>query len=128
MKIEIFTVCEYAQTMGNIINVSKPFDTIVAEKTPVMRSLYIALRLRYKCENLEEKTIEFKILNPKRENLLTDKIEARVEITPSEMNTMCINLALNLENMPFKEIGEYTVAIETDGETHEVPLYVVAKK
>ena len=59
---------------------------------------------------------------------MIDKIEARVDIIPSEMNTMCINLVLNIDNMAFAESGEYVVAIETEGETHEAPLYVTLKK
>jgi hypothetical protein len=126
MNIEIFTICEYAQTLGKILNVISPFDTISANKLPVAKSFSIALRIRYEPEGESEKEIVYTISDPDEVKIFGD-IKAKATIMPHVDKTKCIDLVVNIESMVFDKSGKYRIAIETEGEKYEVPLYVELK-
>ncbi len=123
MNVEIFTVCEYAYTLGSTINVLNTFDTLTNDKLPMVKSFAIALRLRYEPEDEGDKIITYRIFDPNGEKIIGD-IKASTHIESHKNRSRCINLVVNAENMVFEKKGKYRVCIETEGVEFEAPIYI----
>lgn len=124
MNIEIFTVCEYAQSIGNLVNVMGAFDSIITQGLPVNRPFSIVLRIRYETGDFDTKRIDYKIINPEGKEIL-EKITAEIEVVEKNTNdSICINSVLHFDSFLFDTIGKYSIVIETEGKEYKVPIYV----
>ena len=62
MNIEIFTLCDYAQSNNNKLTIVGTFDSFNAEKFPFTHPFFsIVARIRYNQDEIKEKKY-FKIL------------------------------------------------------------------
>ena len=128
MTIEIFTVCDFAQSLGNSINMMGVFDTINIDRLPFSKSFSVVLRIRYDAGDLEPKEMSYKLFNPKGENIL-ENISSKVDIlSKAEDRTICVNSVLTFNNFVFDMEGMYKVEMETEGKIHEIPIYVSVSK
>lgn len=123
MNIEIFTICDYVQSFGSIINILGPFDTIKTEKLPIVKSFFVVLRLRYEPEEEKLKTLMFQILDPDKIEILKP-VRDEIKIPAHPDKTVCVNHIIEFGNIQLKKNGEYLIMIETEGEKHELPFYV----
>lgn len=123
MNIEVLTLCEYTQTIGDKLNILGAFNTFVAEKLPINYAFSIVVRFRYDRSEFGEKHIKFRIESPSGKKIIDD-LMASVDIKKINDPFLSVSLSVNVNNITFGEYGIFHVYVETDGSTFDVPLYV----
>lgn len=123
MNIEVLTLCEYTQTIGDKLNILGAFNTFIAEKLPINYTFSIVVRFRYDRSEFGEKHIKFRIESPSGKKIIDD-LMASVDIKKINDPFLSVSLSVNVNNITFSEYGIFHVYVETDGNTFDVPLYV----
>lgn len=123
MTIEVLTLCDYAQHVGDKLNVIGTFNTITINKLSVPYTFHIVARFRYTKEEFGNKDVVFKMLSPSGSEVLKD-VKATCTMAKTEAPFMSTTLSLCLANFVFTEYGIYKILVETDGKVYELPLNV----
>lgn len=126
MKLELFTVSDFAADYGGKLTVVGIFDSINARQAPVVHPTWaIALKVRF--EKIEE--------GPKKIRLSVSDADGKpafppIELTheakcPPDHHSGTFQIVANLGGVKFENFGEYAINLAVDGR-HEgsVPLYV----
>lgn len=126
MTIEIITLCDFAQSNGDKLNVIGAFNTINIERLPSTHSFSIAVKLRYNEPEYGTKRISFKLVDPNNKDIITN-LMAEVEIPKPIDKFISISLIVNLESITFTDTGVYRLLIETGNDKFESPLHIRIK-
>ncbi|MHC4950109.1 MAG: DUF6941 family protein [Planctomycetota bacterium] len=99
MNIEAFLLCDAATDQRGKLNVLGAFDNIFAKETPTrQRGCSIAARIRF------------------------SNISVRIGDNAS---TAAVNLILNIQNLEFKQYGQYQIDLAIDGSVQaSLPLHI----
>ncbi len=115
MKIEVFALCDAATDNHGKLNILGTFDQIFAVKMPIKHpSCAIALRLRF--DKMEEgiHQIKLQLVNPDGEPVLKS-MEGNVTPRMAEdVDSVAVNLILNLQNIMFDEYADYQINLSID--------------
>lgn len=126
MKIDLFTVCDFAADYAGKLSVVGVFDTISSNQAPVVHPHWcVAIKLRF--EKIEE--------GPKRLRLSISDTDGKAVLPAIEMPitanipsghlSSSLNIVVNVGGIKFERFGEYSIDLAVDGR-HEAstPLYV----
>ena len=126
MKVEIFTLCEFAKNEPGKLTIIGAFDTIHATKLPaVMQLAAIAIRIRF--DRIEEgtKRIRFNVIDADGKLIIPSlEIPVTVNFPPSASTANCWFAAI-IQRILFPHFGEYSVELAVDGRSEgSIPLFV----
>jgi hypothetical protein len=126
MKLELFTLCDFAADYGGKLNVIGIFDTLGAKQAPAVHpQCSVTAKMRF--EKIEEgrKVVKISIADDDGKPALP-AIECPIQVTaPPGVPSVSINVVLNIERLKLERFGEYSIDLALDGR-HEgsIPLYV----
>lgn len=123
MTIEVLTLCDYAQHVGDKLNVIGAFNTISTDNLTVPLTFHIVARFRYTKEEFGNKDVSFNIVSPSGAEILKG-LKATCTMAKTDEPFMSTTLSLCLANFVFTEYGIYKVLVETDGVVYELPLNI----
>ena len=127
MKVDVFTLCDFAQAMpGNKMTVVGTFNTIFAKQVPVVHRL-CALAVLMRFEQIEQgtKNIRVSIIDSDGRAIMpTLNAQINIQISSSEPDAT-VPLALVIQQIKLPHFGEYSVDLAVDGRQEATtPLYV----
>ncbi len=126
MRVEAFMLCDAATVQGGKLNVLGAFDTVYFSTVPaVYPACSIALRIRW--ERIEEgdHSLRITIVDADGKQLGPPvQGSARVRM-PTGASTAVSNLTLQMQRLPFKDYGEFSIDLAIDGRQEgSLPLIV----
>lgn len=125
MKIELFTLCDFAQENDGKLTLVGTFDTIIARDFPCTHSsLYIVVRLRYDLWEFGRHQFRVETRDLDGEHAMPP-ITGTMEVRGVGNATAVSHIVFNLSNARFKAPGvvSFTLYLD-DRETASLPLYV----
>ena len=126
MKIELFTVCDFAADYSGKLTVVGIFDTLNAKQVPVVHPHWcVAAKLRFDKIEEGQKKIRFSISDTDGRTVLPATELAIAAIVPHDLPSATANLVLNIGGVKFDRFGEHSVNLAID-DRHEasIPLFV----
>ena len=126
MKLELFTLCDYAADYGGKLSIIGIFDTLWAKQVPAIHpQCSVAAKMRF--EKIEEgrKLVKISIADDDGKPALP-AIECPIQVAaPPGVASISINVVLNIERLKLDRFGEFSIDLALDGR-HEgsIPLYV----
>ena len=126
MKIELFTVSDFAADYAGKLSVVGVFDTLFAKQAPIVHPHWcVAVKIRF--EKIEEgqKRIRLSISDADGKAALPALEMPIVAAVPDDAPSATVNLVVNFGGIKFERFGEHTVDLAVDGR-HEasIPLFV----
>jgi hypothetical protein len=126
MKIELFTVCDFAADYAGKLSVIGVFDTLFSKETPVTHP-YWCVAVKFRFEKIEEgqKRLRLSISDADGRAIVPAIDMPIVANVPRDLSSATVNLVLNIGGVKFDRFGEYSIDLAVDGR-HEAstPLYV----
>ena len=126
MNIESFLLCDAATDQLGKLNVLGAFDSIFAKEFPVRyRQCSIASRIRFSKIEDGEHMVRIFIIDADG-NSIGPKLEGNIKVHIGDnLSTVAVNLILNIQNLEFKQYGQYQIDLAVDGNVRaSLPLYV----
>ena len=126
MKIELFTVSDFAADYAGKLSVVGVFDTLFAKQAPIVHPHWcVAVKIRF--EKIEEgqKRIRLSISDVDGKAALPALEMPIVAAVPDDAPSATVNLVVNFGGIKFERFGEHSVDLAVDGR-HEasIPLFV----
>lgn len=126
MKIELFTVCDFAADYAGKLSVIGVFDTLFSKQTPVVHPHWcVAVKFRF--EKIEEgqKRLRLSIADADGQAVLPAIDMPIVANIPNDLPSVTVNLVVNIGGVKFERFGEYSIDLAIDGRQEgSTPLYV----
>jgi hypothetical protein len=125
MRVEMFTLCDFAQECGGKLTVVGTFDTLIARNFPCIHpQLSVVIRIRF--DLLEFKTHTFKIeacgLN---DELSMEPVSGQLQVNSVGNATAVSHLVFTIGNLKFRSHGIVNFVLFVDGkEITSTPLYI----
>jgi len=116
MNIESFLLCDAATDQRGKLNVLGAFDNLFAKETPVRhRACSIAARIRFSKIESGDHAVRIFIIDADG-NSIGPKLEGNIAVRIGD-NTpaVAVNLILNVQNLEFKQYGQYQIDLAVDG-------------
>ncbi len=116
MNVESFLLCDAATDQRGKLNVLGAFDNLFAKEVPVRhRACSIAARIRFSKIEAGDHTVRIFIIDADG-NSIGPKLEGKISVRIGD-NTpaVAVNLILNVQNLEFKEYGQYQIDLAVDG-------------
>jgi hypothetical protein len=126
MKVEIFTLCEFAKNEPGKLTVIGAFDTIHVPALPaVMQMVGIALRMRFNQAEEGTKQVRFSIIDADGK-LIIPSLQFPITINfPPNASSANFGFAATIQQIRFPSFGEYGIELAVDGRSEgSVPLFV----
>lgn len=126
MKIELFTVCDFAANYSGKLCVIGVFDTLSSKQTPVSHPHWcVALKLRFEKIEDGQKRLRLSIADVDGRAVLPAIEMPIVANTPADHSSATVDLVVNIGGIKFDRFGEYSIDLAIDGR-HEssTPLFV----
>jgi len=126
MEIETFILCDAATDYMGKLNILGAFDTIRAEKFPVVwPHCALALRIRFSRVEEGEHRVRISFMDADGQAVLPP-MEGRVTVKfPPSRSTVATNLVLNMDRLKLSQPGEYSIDLAVDGRQEKsLPLYL----
>ena len=116
LNIEIFTLCDAAADYQGRLNILGVFDTIFAAQFPAVHPFCsVALRIRFPSIEQGEHQLKMHIVDDDG-TLLMPPLEGKFKVEmPGNSRMGAINLVLNLGQLRFAKLGEYSIDLAIDG-------------
>ena len=127
MNIEAFLLCQCATDSGGRLNVLGAFDTLWANKVPVVcPSCSITARLRFSRIEQGDHNVRINIINEDG-RAVSPKLESTISVRLAENESSCIrNIILNILQLKFENYGYYRIDLAVDGRQEtSLPLKVM---
>lgn len=128
MNIETFVICDAATDNNGKLNLLGAFDTIYAQKAPIVhRACSVVLRMRF--TRIEEGTHKLRIgfIDVDGKNIIP-AMDGAIEVNfDNEQNSRAINMILNMQGLKLPHFGEFRVDLSLDGR-HETSLPLFLKQ
>jgi hypothetical protein len=126
MQTEVFALCESASNTGGGLSLLHAFDTISSAQLPVTVA-YCSIALRLRFERIEEGDHKIRINVVDQDGrMIAGSVEGNFRVQPgNEQNSVCLSLAIGMQQVRFEKFGEYAVNLAVDGRSEaSLPLYV----
>lgn len=126
MNLEAALICDAATDSGGKLNVLGAFDTVFAAAIPFKHQhMAIALRIRFMRHEAGEHSVKIHFMDSDGEKVIPP-LDGKMNIRfGRDADSAVGNLIINLNNIEFKEAGEYAVEISIDGaQVHSLPFFV----
>lgn len=125
MKIQIFTLCDYAQNNGGKLTIIGTFNRIYADSFPFIYapSAFVVAKV---CSNEAcNGSFNFSVNTPDGEPLLPSLTgEFRIDNPDNDNKEKSFDFCLALNNLSFSKPGTYTFRFEVDGIIATQELYL----
>ncbi len=126
MKIELFTVSDFAADYAGKLTVVGIFDTIAAREAPVVHPAWaIAIKARFEKSEEGLKRIRLSITDEDGRTVATPfelNVDAR---TQADQHSGTFQLVANIGGVKIERFGEYSIEIAIDGRREgDIPLFV----
>ncbi|MEN8128340.1 MAG: hypothetical protein ABFR90_11140 [Planctomycetota bacterium] len=126
MNIESFLLCDAATDQRGKLNLLGAFDNIFAKELPVRhRACSIAARMRFSKVEAGDHSVRIFIIDADG-NSIGPKLEGNIAVRIGDnASTAVVNLILNMQNLEFKQYGQYQIDLAVDGNVQaSLPLYI----
>ena len=125
MKIELFTLCDFAQENSGKLTIVGTFDTIISRNFPCVHPhLSVVIRLRFDLWEFSSHqfTIEARDLDGE---MAIKPVRGNLDIKPSGNATAVSHLVFSISNLQFKQPGVINFVLYIDDkEISSIPLYL----
>jgi hypothetical protein len=127
MKVEIFTLCDFAQAEPTgKMNIVGTFDRILAKEAPVNRAVFaVAARLRFEAHEEGAKTVALSFIDSDGQRvipLLRAQFNLKVQANEA---TATLNYVMVIPQIKFARFGDYQIDLAIDDKVEaSIPLYV----
>jgi|ERR1044071_10456 hypothetical protein len=126
MKVEIFTLCDFANTdAAGKLNVLGSFDRINASTMPLVYPLCcLAIKIRF--ERLEEgpKMIRIAFIDADGNQVMRVDAQMHVQFQPGESSATA-PLVIGMPQIKLSNFGDYLIDLAVDGRQEaSIPLFV----
>jgi hypothetical protein len=126
MNLESFLLCDAATDQQGKLNVLGAFDNIFAKELPVRhRACSIAARVRFSKIEAGDHAVRIFIIDADGASI-GPKLEGNIAVRIGDKaSTAVVNLILNIQNLEFKQYGQYQIDLAVDGNVQaSLPLYI----
>jgi hypothetical protein len=126
MKVELFTVSDFAADYGGKLSVVGVFDTLFAKQTPFAHPHWcVAVKFRFDKIEEGQKRLRLSISDVDGKPVLPAVDTVIAATIPNGHSSSTVNLVVNIGGVRFDAFGEYSVDIAVDGRQEaSIPLYV----
>jgi hypothetical protein len=127
MKVEILTLCDFAQAEPTgKMNILGSFDRILAKETPINRAVFaVAARIRFEAHEEGLKTVSLSFIDSDGQRvmpLLRAQVNLKVQSTES---TATLNYVMVIPQIKFARFGDYQIDLAVGDKVEAtIPLYV----
>lgn len=122
MDIQIFTLCEFAQTNNGKTNIIGTFNRIAPPSFPfIMPDIFVVIKMSF-LEDIEDTV--FITLREKGgvDVAKTDAIPLKIKIVNNR--EAIHDIVLRINQVPFQKPGDYEVVLNLSGKEYATNLYV----
>ena len=121
MRIDVFSICDFAQDNNNKLTIVGTYNRILSRVFPLTyNQITVALRLSFFLGESGEKQFSCSILDPLG-NAVVGPITGKLNIgTINELTT--ISPIICFYNVAFNEAGHYSVSFSLDGTVYSTDL------
>jgi hypothetical protein len=126
MRLELFSLCDFAADYGGKLSVVGVFDNIFARQMPAVHQ-HCCLALKIRFDKIEEgqKRVRLTISDDDGKPILP-AMEIPINVVmPADARTNAIQVVANIGGLKLERFGEYSIDFALDGR-HEgsIPLFV----
>ncbi|MDR1178417.1 MAG: hypothetical protein LBK64_06285 [Spirochaetaceae bacterium] len=125
MKVELFTLCDFAQENGGKLTIVGTFDTIIAREFPCVHPhLSIVIRIRYDLWEFGRHSfrIETRDLNG---DMSIEPVSGHIEVKGVGNASAVSHLVFSISNLRFQSSGVVNFVLYIDDkEMTSTPLYL----
>ena len=124
MKVNILTLCDFAQDNNGKLTIVGVYDLIVTKKVPFQKNMFFVARIGFGPEDNEKKhNIMVTIFNQKKQTPLFPPITSELPIESNKNNASC-NLIFELGGFIFPTDGTYDFKLKVDDKEYTTSLNV----
>jgi hypothetical protein len=125
VKIEVFTLCDFAQESGGKLTVVGTFDTILTRTFPCVHTqLSVVIRLRFNINEFNEHTFRIETRDLDGE-ACTPPVSGSINVKGAGNATAVSHLVFCINNLRFSASGVFNFILYIDDkEAGSIPLYV----
>lgn len=127
MKVEIFALCDFAQTEPTgKLNILGVFDHLYAREVPYKRTIFaVAARIRFDLTEEGPKTIALAFIDSDGKPVLpVMRAQFPLKVQPTESNAT-LNYVMVIPQIQFARFGDYQIDLSIDDKIEAtLPLYV----
>jgi hypothetical protein len=127
MKVELFTLCDFAQAEPTgKMNLLGTFDRIVAKEAPITRSVFaVAARLRFEAHEEGARTVALSFIDSDGQRVMPLlRAQFNVKVQPSEPSAT-LNYVMVVPQIKLPRFGDYQIDLAVDDKVEAtLPLYV----
>lgn len=127
MKIEILTLCDFAQAEPTgKMNILGSFDRIYAKEAPVARSVFaVAARIRFEAHEEGERSVSLSFIDSDGQRVMPLlRAKFTVKVPPNE-SSATLNYVMVIPQIKFARFGDYQVDLAVDDKVEATsPLYI----
>jgi hypothetical protein len=127
MKVEIITLCDFAQAEPTgKMNILGSFDRILAKEAPINRAVFaVAARIRFEAHEEGLKTFSLSFIDSDGQRVMPLlRAQVHLKVQPSE-STATLNYVMVIPQIKFARFGDYQIDLAVDEKVEAtIPLYV----
>lgn len=126
MNLEIVAICDAATDTAGKLNILGAFDTVFTNTVPfTYQHMALALRIRFTKVEEGEHKVKINFVNADGKPVIP-ALDGMINIRmAAETQSAVGNLIINLNNIEFKTIGDYSVDVAIDSaQVHSLPFFV----
>lgn len=126
MNIEVIALCDAATESQGKLNILGTFDTIYAQKLPVVWShCAVALRIRFNQIEKGEHKLKLNLVDEDGKPILPSLETGAKVVFPADFDSSAMNMVLHIQGLKLEKFGKYSLDLAIDGR-HEasLPLYI----
>jgi hypothetical protein len=126
MKVDVFTLCDFAQTDRQKMTIVGAFSVVYSRQAPVVHPLCsLAIKMRFERIEEGEKRIRISIIDSDGKPILpTLEAQLNIHFKPDDSVAMS-HIALLIQQIKLPSFGEYSIDLAVDGRQEaSTPLFV----
>ena len=127
MEVQVATLCDSAHDYNHKLCIIGTFDTICSTRLPVVHpQCAIALRICFKPGDEGEHDIAINFIDDDGKPKMPP-LRSRIGIKlPAEAYVLTRNLVINIQQLRFDSVGQFSIDVSADGEMlTRIPLRVM---
>ena len=127
MKIEILTLCDFAQAEPTgKMNILGSFDRILAKEAPIARSVFaVAARIRFEAHEEGARSVSLSFIDSDGQRVVPLlRAQFGVKLQPNE-SSATLNYVMVIPQIKFARFGDYQIDLAVDDKVEAtIPLYI----